>query len=93
MGGESECGASKFEFRVYVRLLMNGVQLMSLILSLAVFTGCETPRTAGMGTQESKRLAALQQRRRQEQPDEAQQNLWSAQENNLNRDGNPVRRY
>jgi hypothetical protein len=72
---------------------MKRVQLISLVMSLALFASCETTNTAGGGTQEAKRLAALQQRQQQEQPDEAQQNLWSAQENNLNRDGNPVRRY
>jgi len=52
--------------------------------------GCQNTGTAGKGTQESKRLAAVQQHRHQQQS-ESQQNLWRAQENLLNTDGNPMR--
>ena len=51
---------------------------------------CETTETAGTGNQEAKRLAALQQQRQEEQPDEATQNLWNAQQDRLNRDSNPA---
>ena len=73
---------------------MKHLQLIGLIACTAVLAGCESTDTAGGGgNQESKRLAALRQQRQNERQDEAQQNLWNAQENILNRDGNPVRRY
>lgn len=70
---------------------MKHARLLTLAFVLAGIVGCETTETAGRGNQEAKRLAALQRQQEHEQPDEARQNLWSAQENNLNRDGNPVR--
>ena len=72
---------------------MKHLQLIGLIACTAVLAGCESTDTAGRGNQESKQLAALRQQRQNERQDEAQQNLWNAQENILNRDGNPVRRY
>ena len=73
---------------------MKPFQFIGLIACVAVFVGCEsTETTAGGGNQEAKRLAALRQQRHQEQPDEAAENLWIAQENVMNRDGNPARRY
>ena len=70
---------------------MKHVQLIGLIACAMLFVSCETTDTAGRGSLESKRLAALQQQRQQEQMDEAQQNLWAAQEGFMNRDGNPMR--
>ena len=72
---------------------MKHLQLIGLIACAAFFASCESTDTAGTGNQESKRLAAVQQQRQKEATDEAEQNLWSAQQNNLNRDGNPARRY
>jgi len=73
---------------------MKHLQIIGLMACVAFFVGCESTQTAGRGTQEAKRLAAVQQQRqRQAQMDEAQQNLWSAQANILNQDGNPARRY
>jgi hypothetical protein len=72
---------------------MKHLQLIGLIACLSFLAGCETIKTTGMGNQETKRLAALQQQRRPAQPDEADQNLWSAQQNAINMDGNPMRRY
>ena len=72
---------------------MKHLQLIGLIACTAVLADCESTDTASGGNQESKRLAALRQQRQNERQDEAQQNLWNAQENILNRDGNPVRRY
>ena len=40
---------------------MKALQLMGLIACVALFNGCETTQTAGMGNQEQKRLAAIQQ--------------------------------
>jgi hypothetical protein len=72
---------------------MKYLQLIGLIACVGFYGGCESTDTAGRGNQEEKRLAALQAQRQQEQQgDEAQQNLWSAHENLLNRDGNPIRR-
>jgi hypothetical protein len=72
---------------------MKHLQLIGLIACLAFFAGCESTEMTGRGTQESKRLAALHQQNEQPQPDEGQQNLWNAQTNTLNRDGNPMRGY
>ena len=80
-------------FRAYIQARMKHLQLIGLIAGAAFFASCESTETTGRGNQESKRLAALHQQSQKPQPDEAQQNLWSAQENALNRDGNPVRRY
>jgi hypothetical protein len=76
---------------------MKHVQMIGLIACVGFFAGCESAGTASntnaRGTQESKRLAALQQQRRQAQPDEAEQNLWNAQQDLMNQDGNAARRY
>jgi hypothetical protein len=72
---------------------MKRLQLLSLIACLTFFASCESTETTGRGNQESKRLAALQQQRQNPPSDEAQQNLWSAQQDILNRDGNPTRGY
>lgn len=72
---------------------MNPFQFIALIACLAAVTGCESTGTAGMGNQERKRLAAVQQHEQQPRLDETEQNLWSAQQNLLNRDGNPARGY
>jgi hypothetical protein len=73
---------------------MKHLDLIAVMICAIVFASCESTDTAGRGTQEAKRLAAVQrERQRQAQTDEAQQNLWSAQENILNQDGNPARRY
>jgi hypothetical protein len=73
---------------------MKAIQLTGVIVSFVLLVSCETTNSAGRGNQESKRLAAKQQQLHQRaQTDEGQENLWTAQENNLNRDGNPARRY
>jgi hypothetical protein len=71
---------------------MKRLQLIGVI-ACAWFVSCESTETASRRNQERKRLAALQQQRQQAQPDEGQQNLWSAQQNTMNRDGNPMRGY
>ncbi len=63
----------------------------SILAVTLLLAGCQTTETSGRGTQETKRLAALK-RQQQEQHDEAKQNLWTAQDNLLNRDGNPARK-
>jgi hypothetical protein len=69
---------------------MKYVQLIGLSIWAALFVSCETTETTGTGNAEAKRLAALEERRQQEaQMDEAQKNLWNAERDILNRDGNP----
>ncbi len=76
---------------------MKHFQLIGLIVCMGFFEGCETTETAGntgaRGNAEEKRLAALEERRQQEsQMDESQKNLWNAQQDILNRDGDPIGR-
>ena len=68
-------------------------QQIGLAACLTLLVSCESTQTAGMGNQERKRLAALQQQGQQLQADESEQNLWRAQQITLNMDGNPMRRY
>jgi hypothetical protein len=70
---------------------MKRLQLIPMIVCLALVVGCESTDTTGMGNQERKRLAAVQQQAQQPQPDESEQNLWNAQQDILNRDSNPAR--
>jgi hypothetical protein len=76
---------------------MKQLQLIGLIVCAAFFISCESTQTAGTGNQEQKRLAALQQQQEQQQqyrrehPNEGHQNLWNAQQDTLNQDGNPMR--
>jgi hypothetical protein len=65
-------------------------RLMSIVVFVALCAGCKTTETSGRGNQETKRLAA-RERHRHEQRDQSTENLWSAQTNLLNRDGNPMR--
>jgi hypothetical protein len=86
--------ASTFGFRAYIQARMKHLQLIGLIACATFFASCESTDTAGRGNQEAKRLAAKRQQAQQRaQTDEAQENLWSAQQNTLNRDGNPARSY
>ena len=64
--------------------------LVTLFSFAVILAGCETTETSG-GNQEAKRRAAIEQRKQQVPADEAQANLWSAQQDALNRDGNPMR--
>ena len=68
------------------------LQLISLIACGPFLVGCESTQTAGMGNQERKRLAAVEQQQ-QVQVDETESNLWYAQQDKLNRDSNPLRSY
>jgi hypothetical protein len=72
---------------------MNYLQWICLIICAPILIGCESTQTVGQGNQERKRLAAMQQWNRQRQADESEQNLSSAQQNTINMDGNPMRRY
>jgi hypothetical protein len=78
---------------------MKPLQLSGLLACAAFFVSCAETEMAsnnnGTGrSEQSKRLAAQQQQSQHEQPDEAQQNLWNAQRNVMNRDGSvPFRGY
>jgi hypothetical protein len=76
-------------------LLYNGsmkpLQLVGLIASVALFVGCESTQPTGMGNQEQKRLAAIQQQQQEAaQMDEADRNLWNAHQDQLNTGTNPA---
>jgi hypothetical protein len=67
---------------------MKHVQLIVLIACASSFVGCESTDTAGRGNAETKRMAALEERKQHEaQMDETQKNLWNAENDILNRDG------
>jgi len=74
---------------------MKQLQLVALIAAMAVCLGCETTnQTAGMGNQEQKRLAQIQQQQQNlAQYDESEQNLWNAQVDVLNSGTNPAVKY
>jgi hypothetical protein len=79
-------------------LLYNGsmkpLQLVGLIASVALFVSCETTQPTGMGNQEQKRLAAIQQQQQEAgQMDEADRNLWNAHQDQLNTGTNPAIPY
>ena len=73
---------------------MKPLQLIGLLASVALFVGCETTQTTGMGNQEQKRLAAIQQQQQEDaQMDEADRNLWNAHQDQLNTGTNPAVPY
>jgi hypothetical protein len=70
---------------------MKKLQLVSLIASAAILVSCETTQTTGMGNQEQKRLAAIQQEQQEAaQMDESDRNLWNAEQDRLNTGTNPA---
>jgi hypothetical protein len=72
---------------------MKHLRFIALIAVASFFVSCETTETAGGGNAEAKRTAALQERQQREQNmDESEKNLWNAQQDVLNRDGNPIGR-
>lgn len=72
---------------------MKQFQIVNLISCAVLAVGCQSTQTAGHGTQEQKRLAALQQQQAQPQADESEQNLQNAQADLINRGTNPAIRY
>jgi len=80
--------------QVVVYADMKPLQLIGLLASVALFVGCETTQTTGMGNQEQKRLAAIQQQQQEDaQMDEADRNLWNAHQDQLNTGTNPAVPY
>jgi hypothetical protein len=76
---------------------MKHLQLIVIIACAGFLLGCESTQTAGQGSQEQKRMAALQQQEQEVSPmDEADRNLWNAQRDRIDRmnaDTNPAIRY
>jgi hypothetical protein len=73
---------------------MKYLQLIGLIACAAILISCETTQTAGMGNQERKRLAAIQQQQQEDaQMDESDRNLWNAQQDLLYTGTNPAVPY
>jgi len=70
---------------------MKHLQFLTLILCAVWQIGCQSEE--GMGNQEAKRHAAIARQQQQTRGNESDQNLQSAQENILNRDNNPARKY
>ena len=73
---------------------MRKLQLVSLIAGAAILVSCETTQTTGMGNQEQKWLAQIQQQEQEAaQMDESERNLWNAQQDRLNTGTNPAVPY
>jgi hypothetical protein len=73
---------------------MKHLQLIGLIVCGAILIGCETTQTAGMGNQERKRLATIQQQQQEDaQIDESDRNLWNAHQDLLYTGTNPAVPY
>jgi hypothetical protein len=73
---------------------MKHLQLIGLIVCGAILIGCETIQTTGMGNQEQKRLAAIQQQQQEDaQMDESDRNLWNAHQDLLYTGTNPAVPY
>ena len=72
---------------------MKARSFVALLGCAVLLVGCETTDTAQGGNQEAKRRAAMEQQKQQSSLDEAQTNLRDAQNDLINRDGNPMRSY
>lgn len=63
-----------------------------MVACVALIAGCETTTVSGpKDNLEAKRMAAIEQQKQQQHPDEGTTNLWNAQERLIDRDGNPMR--
>ena len=73
---------------------MKHFQLVALLGWTAFLISCETTQTTGMGNQEQKRLAAIQQQQQEDaQMDESDRNLWNAHQDLLYTGTNPAVPY
>jgi hypothetical protein len=73
---------------------MKHFQLVALLGWTAFLISCETTQTTGMGNQEQKRLAQIQREQQDAaQMDEADRNLWNAQQDQLYTGTNPAIPY
>ena len=70
---------------------MKPLQLVGLIACAGCLLSCETTQPTGMGNQEQKRLAQIQQQEQEAaQIDEGGRNLWNAHQDLLNTGTNPA---
>ena len=70
---------------------MKPLQLIGLLAFAALLVSCETTQPTGMGNQEQKRLAAIQQEQQEDaQMDESDRNLWNAHQDRLYTGTNPA---
>ena len=73
---------------------MKHFQLVASLGWTAFLISCETIQTTGMGNQEQKRLAAIQQQQQEDaQMDESDRNLWNAHQDLLYTGTNPAVPY
>jgi hypothetical protein len=73
---------------------MKHFQLVALLGWTALLISCETIQTTGIGNQEQKRLAQIQREQQEAaQMDEADRNLWNAQQDQLYTGTNPAIPY
>jgi len=73
---------------------MRQLQLLTLIACAGILASCETTQTTGMGNQEQKRLAAIQQEQQEDaQMDQSDRNLWNAHQDLLYTGTNPAVPY
>ena len=73
---------------------MKHLRLIALLVATGCLVACESTDEGGLGTAEKREMAkrqAARQRQLESPQDEAQQNLWRAQQTMLNRDSNPMR--
>ena len=71
---------------------MKAISLAALISCAVLFAACETTDKTG-GSQEAKRQAAIERHRQQQPIDQSDANLWNAQQNVMNQDGNSTGPY
>ena len=71
---------------------MKAISLAALISCAVLLAACETTDKTG-GSQEAKRRAAIERHRQQQPIDQSDANLWNAQQNLLNQDGNSTGAY
>jgi hypothetical protein len=69
---------------------MKPLLFATLFSSAIVLSGCESTEVSG-GNQEAKRRAAIERQKQQAPVDESAANLYNAQQDRINRDGNPAR--
>ena len=77
---------------------MKYLRLVGWVACAGLIAGCESTETAGNSNAAEQRALARKRAAQAEAAehtprDEAQQNLWNAQHNVVNRDGNPMLGY
>ena len=72
---------------------MKARSFVALLGCAVLLVGCETTDTAQGESLEAKRRAAMEKQKQPPPLDESQTNLRDAQNDLINRDGNPMRSY